>query len=126
MCCGSLKCPNPKCKVPNCLTPRVWQFRDKARKSVNSLLIRVQVTFFTCANRTVAALSLMPSSTVVFLFRNAGKSYFYKVACYSKHLPREWETTGFLLAVDFAFLTCEESAVPCCGAGSERMPSILP
>lgn len=93
---GSLKCPNRKCRVQ--LLAGVWQFRDKARRSINSLLAHIQVMVLTRANLTVAALSLVPSSAIVFLFKNTDNSHFYEVACYSELLPRKWETTRFLLA----------------------------
>lgn len=80
------------------LLARVWQFREKARRSINSLLPHIQVMFLTRASLTVAALSLTPSSATVFFFRNTDNGYFYEVGCCSEHLPRKWQTTHFLLA----------------------------
>lgn len=52
----------PRSKVQGTqLLARAWQFRDKKRRSTNSLLAYIQVMFLTHANLTVAALSLMPS-----------------------------------------------------------------
>lgn len=89
------------------LLDRSWQLRNMA-KSINSLLSHIQVIFLTHANLTVAALRLLPSSAIVFLLRKTD-IYFYEVACYSEHLPREMGDDTFLLAsseaMDSAFLT---------------------
>lgn len=107
----------------------IWQFRDKARRSVNSLLACVQVVPHTCQPHSCSSEFNAKFSNCVFLQEHRQQLFLWSSLLFwtfAQEMTDHRFPSPFFLIWSCRIYISDfwESAVPCCEGGRETILSV--